>query len=304
MEKAEKIWFNGTLVPWDEANVHILTHALHYGTAVFEGMKCYDTARGPAIFRLKDHFKRMSNSAKIYQMPLPNSVDELCAAARETVKANSYDACYVRPIAFYGYGEMGVNPRKNPVDVSIIVWKWGAYLGEEGIENGIRVMISSWQRIDSRSLPTHAKASANYANSVLAKLEALDCGFDEALMLNSHGMLCEGSGENLFIIKDGVLVTPPPSAGALPGITRDSTMRIAQDMGIPVITRDVLREEIFLADEAFLTGTAAEITPIREVDGRPIGNNGRGELTAKIQAKFFDIVRGKDERYIEWLDFV
>lgn len=304
MEKADSIWFNGQMIPWDEAKVHILTHALHYGTGVFEGMKCYDTTKGPAIFRLRDHIQRLANSAKIYHMSIPYSIDELCTASKETVKANGLKACYVRPIAFYGYGEMGVNPRQNKVEVSCIVWKWGAYLGDDGIKNGIRVMISSWQRIDSRSLPSHAKATANYANSVLAKLEALDCGFDEAIMLNAQGMLCEGSGENLFIIKDNTLLTPPPSAGALPGITRDSAMAISRDMGIPIVIRDILREELFLADEAFFTGTAAEITPIREVNGRIIGNGGRGELTARIQAKFFEIVQGKDERYHHWLDFV
>ncbi|MDY6911373.1 MAG: branched-chain amino acid transaminase, partial [Chloroflexota bacterium] len=303
-EKAQRIWLNGNLIPWDEARVHVLTHALHYGTGVFEGMKCYDTAEGPAIFRLRDHIQRLFNSAKIYQMPIPYSVDELCAVSKETVRVNGFKACYVRPIAFYGYGEMGVNPRKNKVDVSCVVWEWGAYLGDEGIENGIRVMISSWQRIDSRAIPTQAKATANYANSVLAKLEALDCGFDEAIMLNSNGMLCEGSGENLFIIKDGTLITPPPSAGALPGITRGSAIKIAKDMGIPFESRDLLREELFLADEAFLTGTAAEITPIKEVDGRVIGNNGRGQLTAQIQAKFFDVVQGKDQKYHDWLDFI
>ncbi len=304
MEKSEQIWMNGKLIPWDEANVHVLTHGLHYGTGVFEGIKCYDTAKGPAVFRLTEHMKRLHNSAKIYQMPIPYSVDELCSAAKETVKVNGLNSCYIRPIAFYGYGEMGVNPRKNPVETSIIVWKWGAYLGEEGIEKGIRVMISSWQRIDSRSLPTHAKATANYANSVLAKMEALDMGFDEGIMLNSHGNLCEGSGENLFIIKDGVLITPPPGAGALPGITRNSAMTVARDFGIPIETRDVLREELMLADEAFFTGTAAEVTPIREVDGRTIGNNGRGEITERIQSKFFDIVNGRDENYYHWLDFI
>ena len=304
MEKAEKIWLNGKLVPWDEANVHVLTHALHYGTAVFEGIKCYDTAKGPAIFRLREHMARLLASAKIYQMPVPYTLDVLCATAKETVKANGYKSCYIRPIAFYGYGEMGVNPRKNKVDVSCIVWKWGAYLGDEGIQKGIRVMISSWQRIDSRSLPTQAKASANYANSVLAKLEALDNGFDEAIMLNSHGMLCEGSGENLFIIKGGEIITPPPSAGALPGITRDSVIAIARDMGISVVQRDLLREELFLADEAFLTGTAAEVTPIREVDGRGIGNNGRGPITEKIQTKFFEVVQGKDGKYQRWLELI
>ena len=304
MEKAEKIWMNGKLIPWDEARVHVLTHALHYGTGVFEGIKCYDTVKGPAIFRLQEHMQRLTNSAKIYRMPMPFSVDELCAAAEETVKVNNLKECYIRPIAFRGYGEMGVNPARNPMDVSIIVWKWGAYLGEEGMEKGIRTMISSWQRIDTRSLPAHAKACGHYMNSVLAKQEALDLGFDEAIMLNSHGMLCEGSGENLFIVKNGVLITPPPSAGALPGITRESAITIAQDTGIDFIIRDIIREEIFLADEAFFTGTAAEITPIREVDGRAIGNNGRGEITKKIQSKYFDIVNGKDEKYHHWLDFI
>ncbi len=295
---------NGKLIPWDEARVHVLTHALHYGTGVFEGIKCYDTVKGPAIFRLQEHMQRLTSSAKIYRMPMPFSVDELCAAAEETVKVNNLKECYIRPIAFRGYGEMGVNPARNPMDVSIIVWKWGAYLGEEGMEKGIRTMISSWQRIDTRSLPTHAKACGHYMNSVLAKQEALDLGFDEAIMLNSHGMLCEGSGENLFIVKDGVLITPPPSAGALPGITRESAITIARDIGIDFVTRDIIREEIFLADEAFFTGTAAEITPIREVDGRAIGNNGRGEITKKIQTKYFDIVNGKDEKYHHWLGFI
>ncbi len=304
MEKADKIWMNGKLIPWDEAKVHVLTHALHYGTGVFEGIKCYDTVKGPAIFRLKEHIQRLFNSAKLYSMPMPYPFDELYAAVKNTVKANGYTSCYIRPIAFRGYGEMGVNPSKNPVDVSIVAWKWGAYLGEEGMEKGIRVMISSWQRIDSRSIPVHAKACGHYVNSVLAKQEALSLGFDEAIMLNSHGMLCEGSGENLFIVKDGALITPPPSAGALPGITRDSAITIAQEMGIPLIIRDIIREELFLADEAFFTGTAAEVTPIREVDGRAIGNNGRGEITKKIQSKFFEAVNGKDEKYLYWLDFV
>ncbi|MFO8009679.1 MAG: branched-chain amino acid transaminase [Dehalococcoidia bacterium] len=304
MEKADKIWLNGELIPWDEARIHVLTHALHYGTAVFEGIKCYETVRGPAIFRLREHMRRMLNGAKIYLMPIPYSLDELCNACRETVRANNYTWCYIRPIAFRGYGEMGVNPANNPVDVACIVWKWGAYLGDDGIQNGIRVMVSSWQRIDTRSLPPHAKAAGHYLNSVLAKQEALGLGYDEAIMLNSHGMLCEGSGENLFIVKDGALITPPPSAGALPGITRDAAITIAQEMNIPVVIRDIIREELFLADEAFFTGTAAEITPIREVDGRFIGNNGRGELTEKIQSRFFDIVNGKDEKYHHWLDFI
>ncbi|MCL0073819.1 branched-chain amino acid transaminase [Dehalococcoidia bacterium] len=304
MEKAEKIWLNGELIPWGEARVHVLTHALHYGTAVFESVRCYETTRGSALFRPRDHMQRLADSAKIYQMNIPYSVDELCIAVRQIVKANGFKECYIRPIAYYGFGEMGVNPGQNPVDVSLIAWEWGAYLGVEGMEKGIRCKISSWLRIDSRMLPPQAKASANYGNSVLAVLEAQECGYDEAIMLNLAGQVCEGAGENLFIIKNGTLITPPLSAGALSGITMDSAITIARDMGIPFVSRDISREELFLADEAFLTGTAAEVTPIREVDGRVIGNGGRGELTARIQAKFFDIVRGKDERYYRWLDFI
>ncbi|MFP4641704.1 MAG: branched-chain amino acid transaminase [Dehalococcoidia bacterium] len=304
MNKAKTIWLNGELIPWEQATVHVLTHALHYGTAVFESIRCYETSEGPALFRTREHMQRLLNSAKIYQMKIPYSLDELCEAVKKVVNANQFRECYVRPIAFYGFNEMGVNPRNNPVDVSCVAWEWGAYLGDEGIEKGIRCKISSWQRVDSRMLPTLSKASANYANSVLAKLEALDAGFDEAIMLNSNGRLCEGSGENLFIIKDGTLITPPPSSGALIGITMNSVIAIAQDMGIPFANKELTREELFLADEAFLTGTAAEITPIREVDGRPIGNNGRGEITTRIQSKFFDVVRGKDKQYNHWLDFL
>ncbi|MBT9149824.1 MAG: branched-chain amino acid transaminase [Dehalococcoidia bacterium] len=304
MEKAEKIWLNGELIPWDEARVHVLTHALHYGTAVFEGVRCYESAKGAALFRPGDHMRRLLRSAKIYQMNIPYSLDELCTAAREIVKANRFRECYVRPIAFYGFGKMGVNPRNNPVHVSLIAWEWGTYLGAEGMEKGIRCKISSWLRIDSRMLPPQAKASANYANSVLAHLEAQECGYDEAILLNLAGQVCEGAGENLLIIRDGTLITPPLSAGALSGITMNSAIAIARDIGIPFVSRDILREELYLADEAFFTGTAAEITPIREVDGRVIGNGGRGELTARIQAKFFDIVRGKDERFYHWLDFI
>jgi len=304
MEKAEKIWLNGKMVAWDDANVHVLTHALHYGTSVFESARCYETGKGSAIFRLRDHMQRLHDSAKIYMMRIPYSVDDLCAATREIVKINKFTECYIRPIAFIGYGEMGLNPGKNPVHVSIAAWKWGAYLGDDGLKRGIRCKVSSWRRIDSAMMPPAAKAGANYANSVLAKLEALNCGYDEALMLNARGTLCEGSGENLFIIKDGILITPPPAAGALFGITMNTVIAIAKDMGIPFMREEITREELFLADEVFLTGTAAEITPIREIDGRQLGNNGRGPITEKIQAKYFDIVKGKDEKYKRWLEFV
>lgn len=302
MEKAEKIWINGKMVAWDEAQVHVLTHALHYGTSVFESARCYETPGGAAVFRLKDHMQRLHDSAKIYMMKLPYSVGDLCTAAKELVRINRFTECYIRPIAFIGYGEMGLNPGKNPVHIAIAAWKWGAYLGDEGIRRGIRCKVSSWRRIDSSMMPPAAKAGANYANSVLAKLEALNCGYDEALMLNARGTLCEGSGENLFIIKKGTLITPPPASGALGGITMDTVTAIARDMGLPCIREEITREELFLCDEAFLTGTAAEITPIREVDGRPVGNNGRGPITEKIQNKYFEIVRGKDARYRDWLD--
>lgn len=304
MEKAEKIWLNGKLVGWDEAKIHVLTHALHYATAVFDGIRCYKTPRGPALFRLKDHLERLYKSAKIYAMKIPYSVEEICRAVKELVRANNFSECYVRPIAYYGYREMGVNPLANPVEVAIITWRWGAYLGEEGLENGIRCKISSWMRPDSRMLPPLAKASANYANSVLAKLEALQCGYDEAIQLNFQGYICEGTGENIFIVKEGVLLTPPAEAGALEGITQNSVITLAQDMGIKVFRKNISREELFLADEAFLTGTAAEITPIREVDGRVIGRGVKGEITATLQARFFDICRGKDEKYLHWLEFV
>lgn len=304
MEKAEKIWLNGKMVAWDEARVHVLTHALHYGTSVFESARCYETPRGSAVFRLKDHMQRLHDSAKIYMMNPPYSVSELCTAAKELVKINRFTECYIRPIAFIGYGEMGLNPGKNPVHIAIAAWKWGAYLGDEGVRRGIRCKVSSWRRIDSSMMPPAAKAGANYANSVLAKLEALNCGYDEALMLNARGTLCEGSGENLFIVKKGTLITPPPASGALGGITMDTVIVIARDMGLSFVREEITREELFLADEAFLTGTAAEITPIREVDGRAVGNNGRGPITEKIQSRYFEIVRGKDERYKDWLDFV
>ncbi|MEM3506081.1 MAG: branched-chain amino acid transaminase [Candidatus Bathyarchaeia archaeon] len=304
MEKTEKIWMNGHFVNWDDAKIHVLTHALHYGTGIFEGIRCYATENGPAVFRLKDHIKRFFNSAKVYLIKIPYSIDELCKAVKETIKVNKLKECYIRPIAFFGYGDMGLNPLENPIEVAIACWPWGAYLGEEGLKKGVRCKISSWTRVDTKILPPLAKATANYANSVLAKLEALNCGYDEAILLNQHGYVAEATGENIFIISNGVLITPPLSAGALYGITRDSVIEIAKDFGIEVLEKNILREDMFMADEAFLTGTAAEVTPIREVDGRIIGSGSRGPITKKIQEKFFDIVKGKDKRYKKWLDFV
>ena len=304
MQKTEKIWMDGKLVDWDSAKIHILTHALHYGTAVFEGIRCYNSIKGPAVFRLREHMNRFLNSARIYLMKIPYDLDGLCQAVKETIKANKVKECYIRPIAYYGYREMGLNPSGNPINVAVAVWPWGTYLGEEGLRKGVRCKISSWVRVDSRILPSQAKCSANYANSALAKLEALNCGYDEAILLNINGHIAEGPGENIFAIKDGTLITPPTSSGALYGITRDSVMETAKEFGIPCIERDILKDELFLADEAFLSGTAAELTPIREVDGRTIGNGSRGPITEKLQTKFFQIVKGEDEKYYKWLDFV
>jgi len=304
LERTEKIWMDGKFVDWDEAKVHVLTHALHYGTAVFEGMRCYETDEGPAIFRLWDHLDRLYNSAKIHMMRIPYGIEELAKAIKETIKVNEIKECYIRPIAYYGYGEMGLNPKKNPVNVAIAVWPWGTYLGEEGLRRGVRCKISSWLRVDTRMLPPLAKATANYLNSVLAKLEAIDCGYDEAILLNSNGYIAEGSGENVFIVKDGSISTPPLSSGALYGYTRDSIEELARDLSIPIFERDILREELLMADEAFLTGTAAEVTPIREVDGRTIGSGSIGPITKRLQEKFFQVVRGKDQKYKKWLELV
>lgn len=302
--KADYIWMNGKFVPFADAKIHVLTHALHYGTGVFEGIRCYETQKGSAVFRLKDHIKRLFNSAKIYRMGMPYTEKQITEATKETIRKNRLKSCYIRPIAYYGFSEMGLNPAKNPLDVAIAVWSWGTYLGEEGLANGVRCKISSWCRIDSRILPPQAKATANYFNSVLAKLEALDCGYDEAIVTNLNGLIAEGPGENIFMVRDGVIHTPPASAGILFGITRDSIITIARDMGYKVFERNIPREELFIADEAFFTGTAAEVTPIREVDGRVIGSGARGPITERLQAKFFDIVKGKEPKYSHWLDKV
>jgi len=304
LQKTEKIWMNGKLVAWDDAKLHVISHGLHYGTGVFEGIRCYNTASGPAVFRLREHLLRLGNSAKIYRMPLPYSIDELSDAVKETVKASGLDSCYIRPIAYYGSGSMGINPAGNPVDVAIACWPWGAYLGEDGLNKGIRVTVSSWRRIDSVALPGMAKACGNYLNSVLAKQDALQHGFDEALMLNTQGKVAEGSGENVFLVQKGELVTPGLSSSVLDGITRNTVIAIAGDLGIPVIERDVNREELFVADELFFTGTAAEVTPIREVDGRVIGRGSRGPVTEKIQSAFFDLVNGRNGKYAKWLERV
>lgn len=300
--KVEKIWMNGKLVDWDDAKVHVLTHALHYGSGVFEGIRAYKTVRGTAVFRLADHLKRMERSTRIYFMELPYTVAELAEATKELIKVNKLDGCYIRPIAYRGYGEMGLYPMNAPVEVAIAVWPWGAYLGEEGIKRGIRAKISSFRRIEPNSLPPAAKATGQYINSILAKIEAVFSDYDEAILLDSRGMVSEGSGENIFVIRDGIIYTPSTGASVLEGITRDTVMKIAADMGHKLVEKDLVRSDLYFADEVFFTGTAAEIVPIREIDNRPIGEP--GPITRKLQDRFYTIVRGEDEKYLSWLEFV
>jgi branched-chain amino acid aminotransferase len=302
IEKTELIWMDGKLVPWDEARVHVLVHGLHYGSGVFEGIRTYAAVDGPAVFRLTDHIQRLLDSAKLLMMQVPFDRDELVEACKLTVRENKMDSCYVRPLVYLGYGEIGLNPLPCPVNVSIAVWPWGAYLGEESLEAGVRVKVSSWRRMDPNVNPVAAKGTGIYINSSLAKVEAVQSGYDEAILLNTHGQVAECTGENIFIVKDGVLLTPPLSSGALGGFTRDSIMTIARDAGVPVEERVLLRHDLYLADEAFLTGTAAEVVPIREVDGRIIGP--RGPITTNLQSTYLDAVRGKVDRYKDWLEYV
>jgi branched-chain amino acid aminotransferase len=305
LEKASKIWLNGKIIDWDDAHVHILTHALHYGTAVFEGLRCYKTDKGPAIFRLEDHVSRLINSAKIYLMDLKQTEAEIVEAIKTTVKANHLEECYIRPIAFYGYGEMGVNPLPNKVEFAVAAWRWGAYLGENALRQGVRCMVSSWRRINPLTLPPQAKASANYANAALAKIEAVKAGYDEAIMLNTMGLVSEGTGENIFRVKRKIVSTPTAAAGILRGITRDTVIQLAADLGISCQRADISREELYTSDEMFLSGTAAEITPIREVDGRTIGDgSGDYPITRLIQTAYDDIVHGRSKDYTRWLSYV
>ncbi len=302
IEKTEKIWMDGELVPWDEANVHVLTHALHYGDGVFEGIRAYKAKSGTAVFRLTDHMRRLLRSARILMMDVPYSVDQLVDATKETLRANSLEAGYIRPLVYYGYGEMGLNPLNNPVNVSIACWPWGTYLGEEGLASGVRVKISSWQRIDANAYPPQMKSSGGYLNSILAKLEILKAGYDEALFLSPLGFVAEGPGESFFIVRDGVIITPPLTSAGLDSFTRDSVITIARDLGYEVREHDLVRSDVYLADEAFFTGTAAELTPIREVDDRLIGEP--GPVTKKLQETFFAATRGEVETYREWNEYV
>ena len=302
IEKTEKIWMDGKLVDWDDARVHVLTHTMHYGSGVFEGIRAYATSDGPAVFRLTDHIQRLLDSAKLIMMQVPFSRDELVEACKETVRVNGLDSCYVRPLAYLGYGEMGVNPLACPVNVSIAVWPWGTYLGDEGLRHGVRMKISSWRRMDPNINPVAAKGTGIYINSSLAKIEAVKAGYDEAILLNTQGFVAECTGENLFIVNDGVLLTPPLSSGALGGITRASVMTIARDLGYEVREENLLRHDLYLAEEAFLTGTAAEVVPIRSVDDREIGDP--GDITRELQETYFAVVRGEVERYKDWLEHV
>ncbi len=297
------IWFNGKLVDWRDANIHVLTHSLHYGMSVFEGVRAYQTDRGPAIFRLKEHTQRWFNSAKILQMQMPYSMDEMIAAQLEVVRANQLESCYLRPIAWIGSEKLGISPKGNRIMVSIAAWQWGAYLGEDGINKGIRVKTSSYSRHHVNVSLVRAKASGYYINSILANQEVTANGYDEALLLDTDGYVSEGSGENVFIVRDGILFTPD-LASCLAGITRDSILTIAKDMGIEIREKRITRDEMYCADEAFFTGTAAEVTPIRELDDRMIGDGKRGPITKKIQKIFFDTVKGHNETYRSWLSYV
>ncbi len=294
------IWYDGKLVPWREANIHVLTHSLHYGLSVFEGLRAYHTVSGTAIFRLKEHTDRLFNSAHIYMMKLPYTKEQLIEAHKEVVRANKLDSCYIRPIAFYGSGKMGINPNGAGVHVAIAAWPWGAYLGQDGLEKGIRVKTSSFARHHVNVTMARAKFAATYANSILANLEATQDGYDEALLLDVDGFVAEGAGENLFIVKNGVIIEPE-IASALSGITRASIIALASDLGYEVRSQRLTRDDIYIADEAFFTGTAAEVTPIRELDNRVIGSGSRGPVTAKLQSLFFDVVNGKVPAHTDWL---
>jgi branched-chain amino acid aminotransferase len=301
MRETEKIWMNGELVDWADAKIHVGAHGLHYGSGVFEGIRCYETERGPAVFRLTDHLERLHASARLLHMELPFGIEELRAASFELISVNGLPECYLRPICFYGYGELGVSAAGNPVETVIMSWPWGAYLGEEGLAKGIRAKISSWQRIGANVVPHVAKATGVYLNSMLAVNEANRAGYDEAILLTAEGYIADGSGENVFVVKDGVIRTPPLSTSILPGITRDSVIQIAQDLGHHVEEANLIRSDLYLADEVFMTGTAAEVTPLRSVDDVEIGV---GPVTLEIQASYLDTVRGRSERWAQWLEYV
>jgi branched-chain amino acid aminotransferase len=301
MRETEKIWMNGELVDWADAKIHVGTHGLHYGSGVFEGIRCYETEKGPAVFRLTDHLQRLHNSARLLQMKVPYSVAELRDSCYEVIAANGLPECYLRPLAFYGYGELGVPPGNNPVDVVIMSWPWGTYLGDDALENGVRAKVSSWQRIGPNVIPHVAKATGVYLNSMLAVMEANQAGYDEAILLTDEGYIADGSGENIFVVKDGQISTPDLSSSILPGITRNTVIQIAQDLGYSVEETNLIRADLYLADEVFMCGTAAEVTPVRSVDDREIGKP--GPVTMEIQTAYLETVRGRREQWAHWLEY-
>ena len=301
MRETEKIWMNGELVDWADAKVHVAAHGLHYGSGVFEGIRCYETDNGPAVFRLTDHLVRLHNSARLLHMELAYPVEELRRASHELIAANGLAECYLRPLAFYGYGELGVHPGTNPVDVCIISWPWGTYLGEDALESGVRAKISSWKRVGPNTIPHVAKATGIYLNSMLAVIEATRAGYEEAILLTDEGTIADGSGENIFVIKDEILSTPDLSASILPGITRQTVIEIAQTLGYAVQEREIIRSELYLADEVFMCGTAAEVTPVRSIDDHEVG--APGQVTKAIQAAYFEAVRGRDPRWTRWVEY-
>jgi branched-chain amino acid aminotransferase len=304
VKQAELIWMNGEFVAWEDAKVHVLTHGLHYGTGVFEGIRCYETELGPAIFRHQDHLDRLRRSAELYYMPIPYELEQLRSATHELIRRNGLRSCYIRPLAFRGYGEMGLYPLDTPVEVSIAVWEWGAYLGEEAKLSGIRAKVASWRRISEDSLIPDAKASGQYLNSVLAKIETSKAGYDEAILLDDKGHVCEGSGENIFVVREGVVITPPQTASILDGVNRKSVIQIARDLGQEVLERDLARAELYLADEVFMTGTAAELVPVCEIDDHAIASGRPGSITCQLRDAFDDALHGRSERYRGWLDVV
>lgn len=303
-KKAETIWMNGRLVPWEQATVHVLSHVIHYGSCIFEGIRCYKTQRGPAVFRLRDHVDRLFEGCAIYRMEVPYTREQLEAAILETIRANRLEACYIRPLAYRGYESLGVDPFPCPIDVAVAAYPWGSYLGKDAAEKGVDVMVSSWRRQAPDTLPAMAKASANYMNSQLIKMEALVNGYVEGIALDSTGFVSEGSGENLFLVKKGTLYTPPLTASILPGITRATILQLAQDLKLPVIERSIPREALYTADEVFFVGTAAEVTPIRSVDRATVGRGRRGEITSRLQSEYKSITSGQSEDRYRWLTAV
>jgi branched-chain amino acid aminotransferase len=303
-DKAEKIWMNGKLVNWDDAKIHVLSHVIHYGSSLFEGERCYKTKKGPACFRLEAHTDRLFNSCKIYRMEIPFSKEEINQARLDLIKVNKLEECYIRPVVYRGYNQLGVDPTGCPVDVAIAVWKWGTYLGKGALENGVSVGVSSWNRMAPNTFPAMAKSGANYMNAQLIKLEAKSHGYVEGIALDVYGYVSEGTGENVFIVRDGALITPPFGASILPGIIRNTVITLAHEMGIKVIEENIPREALYISDEVFFTGSAAEITPITSIDGIPVGDGKRGPLTKKLQDRFFAIVAGKEEDTHGWLTYV